>query len=222
MNNSTKPFIVRNCALAAIATGERANSLLELRDKLAIVDEGCLYYHFWSGHLHPQFVHNQHHNDFASWVFHRLHDNVLAEKLSVIDPTEYDSMEDLRQDVLEVIEERLDEHEIILWTKKEDQFHFICATIIIFEGNFTITLPKELAKAIELLPPSSIFYHFIDARKRTVERTDDFSIWLKTFGDHFDELIDSIQAIDPYFLSLTQIREELASTCKNYFEKIEV
>ena len=112
-------FFVKNCSLAAIATGEQANSLLELRDKIATVDEGSIYYHFWGGRMNPKFVQIQYHNDFASWVYYRLHDHILAERLSIIDPTEFENLEALRQEVLETIETRLDDYEIILWTKKK-------------------------------------------------------------------------------------------------------
>lgn len=211
-------FFVKNCSLATIATGEYANSLVELRDKIANVDPSSIYYHFWAGRMNPQFIHSQHHNDFASWIFHRLHDNILAEKLSVIDPTEFENIEALRQNILETIESRLDDYDIILWTKKEDRFHFIRSTIIIFESSIEISRPEDLSHALEILPPNCLFYHFIDARTRTLEKRDDFSAWLKMFGSQYEELIKKIQLIDPYFLTLTQLKEELKSTIQNFFE----
>lgn len=210
-------FLVKNCSLAAIATGERASSLVELRDKLAKVEEGCLYHHFWGDRLHTHFVPSQHHNDFASWVYHRLHDHILAEKLSIIDPTEFENLEALRQEVIEVIEKRLDEYEVVIWTKREDQFHFIGSTIVVFDSPIAINSPEELPQIIPSLAPNNIFYHFIDARTRTVDKKDDFSTWLKIFGTEYEELIAQIQAIDPFFLSLTQLRDELASVTNNYF-----
>jgi hypothetical protein len=217
MDASTN-FLVKNCSLAAIATGERASSLLEFRDRLMTVDEGCIYHHFWGGRMNLQLVHSQHHNDFANWAYHRLHDHILAEKLSIIDPTEFDSLELLRQEVVETVESRLDDYEIVLWTKKEDRFQFIGSTIIVFESAYTIMLPQDLPRVLEMLSPSSIFYHFIDARARTPERIDDFSVWLKIFGNQYDVLIESIQAIDPYFLSLTELREELSKVTHHYFD----
>lgn len=221
MNGSKGPtqFFVKNCSLAAIATGESANSLIELRDKLANVAEGCVYYHFWGGRMNPHFVHSQHHNDFAVWAFHRLHDNVLAEKLSIIDPTEFENLQALRQEVLETIESRLDDYENIHCTKREDQFHFIRSTTIVFDSPYSILQPKELPKVIQLLPPSSIFYHFIDARARTPDKVDDFSVWLKTFGNEYSGLIEKIQAIDPYFLSLTQLRDEIGLVAQQFFDE---
>ncbi len=219
MDQTNQEFLVKNCSLAAIATGESASSLIELRDKIATVEEGCIYHHFWGGRMNIQFVHPQHHNDFAHWVYHRLHDHVLAERLNIIDPTEFNSLEELRQELLETIEKRLDDYEIILWTKKEDRFHFIRSTVIVFESTLSIKNPEDLSAAVRKLPTSSIFYHFIDARSRTSEKIDDFSTWLKTFDDLYIPLIEQIRALDPYFLSLTTLRDELANTLTDYFEK---
>jgi len=214
--NSISPFIVKNCSLASISAGARAGSLVELRDKLSMVNEASIYYHFWGGRMSTQFVHTQHHNDFASWVFHRLNDHILAERLSVIDPTEFKNLEELRQEVLETIDNRLDDYEVVLWTKREDQFHFIQSTIIVFDSLLTIERPEDLIHIIPRLPPNSIFYHFIDARARTSERVDDLSIWLKMFGDRYEALIKAIQEIDPYFLSLTQFKDELLLTIQHH------
>jgi hypothetical protein len=182
------------------------------------VDERSIYYHFWGGRLQRHFVYAQHHNDFADWVYHRLHDYVLAEKLAIIDPTEFEHLEDLRQEILETIELSLDDYEIVLWTKKGDRFHFIRSSIFVFESSLIISQPEDLPKILPSLSPSSIFYHFIDARARTTEKIDDFSEWLKMYGEKYKALIENIQLIDPYFLSLTQLKEELIQAMQNYFK----
>lgn len=215
---SNQPFFLKNCALTAIATGQRASSLMELRDKLAVVDESCLFYHFWGSRMYPHFIHSQHHNDFSNWAYHRLHDHVLSERLSIIDPIEFENLEALRQEVLEIIENRLDEYEIMHYTKRDDQFNFISSSIIVFETSFVLSTPEDLKNAVPLIPPGSIFYHFIDARARTPERTDDFSLWLKNFGEKYQLLIEKTCAIDPYFLSLTELKDELTKVVTEYFE----
>lgn len=213
----SKAFYVKNCSLASIATGESANSLLEFRDKLINIDEGCIYHHFWGARMKPQTIHGHHHNDFASWTFHRLHDVILAEKLSIIDPTDYSHLEDLRIELILQVESRLDDYDIILTTKREDRFNFIRSTIVIFDSDVTIKEPQGLLEVIGTLTPSSIFYHFIDARRRTAEKINDFSLWLKTFGDSYIELAEQVQAIDPYFLSLTELRDEFFKVVQHYF-----
>ncbi len=219
MELSSNSFFIKNCALAAIATGESAGSLIELHDKLLTTHIGCIYFHFWGGHLHPEFVHPEYLNDFASWAHHCLHDLYLAERLSVIDPTDYENLEALRQKLLDTVEERMDENDMVHWTRKEHQFHFIRSKIIVFETPYRIETPHDLSKIILSLPPSSIFYHFIDARGRTADRRDDFSTWLSSFGGEYNDLIEKISSVDPYFFSLTDLRSNLAKVIEIYFEK---
>lgn len=209
-------FSVKNCSLVATATGEKASSLYELREKIAMIDEACLYYHFWGARMTAQFTFRQHHNDFASFAFHRLHDHVLAEKLSVIDPREYKNLEELRQELLETIDERLEDYEVMLSVKKDERFYFVWAIFVIFDSTYKIAHPKDFLSVIERIPPSSIFYHFIDARGRTPDKIDDFSAWLKNFGKQYEDLIAQISSIDPYFLSLVEVKNELIKAFRNY------
>lgn len=219
MELTTHPFFVKNCALAAIATGQSAGSLIEMRDKLATTHLECIYFHFWGGHLHPEFVHPEYQNDFAAWAHYGLHDLFLAERLSVIDPTDYENLEALRQKLLDTVEERLDENDMVHWTRKENQFHFIMSKIIVFETPYRIETPQDLASILSFLPPSSIFYHFIDARSRTADGRDDFSSWLSSFGNEYNDLIEKIASVDPYFFSLTDLKANLAKIIESYFEK---
>jgi len=66
------PFAVKDCALAAISTGQRAQNLKELRERLIGIHPGAVYYHFWGGALRPRFDDPEYNNDFASWARHAL------------------------------------------------------------------------------------------------------------------------------------------------------
>jgi len=214
-----KPFYVKDCALTAIATGEHAQNLLELRDKLATCHIGCVYYHFWGGRIRPQFEHPEFHNDFASWAYRSLADHILSERLVTINPTDYKDMEELRHDILNIIEDRLDEKEMVPWTTKDQRFHFVRSKIIVFESPHRIDHPHDLAKAISTLSLSSLFYHLIDATRRTPERIDDFSFWLKGFGDDYAPVIAAIREIDMYYLSLTELKQKLEAIFTQYLKK---
>jgi len=213
----TEPFAVQGCALLAIATGKRAQTLRELKDHLETVDLECIYHHFWGDMLRPSFDEPEFANDFASWARHGLHDHKLAERLGVIDPTEFDSLEDLRQEVVEVIEERLDEGEMVPWSRSDQQFHFLRSQIVVFDIGIRVRKPSRLTDVIPKMYAGSIFYHFIDARRRTDYNLDDFRAWLWGFGDEYRELIDRIAAIDPYFSTLAGLRIRLSSLFKDYF-----
>lgn len=206
-------FIIKDCALAAIATGQRAQNLRELSDRLASVHPGCIYYHFWGGLLRPRFDDPEYNNDFASWARHALHDARLAERLAIIDPAEYSDIEALRQELIEVIEERIDESEVQSWASPDRQFHFVRSQIVVFDTTRRLIDPDELADTIPGLSVGSIFYHFIDARRREPQGMDDFRAWLTQFGPRYEPVRARLAELDPYFINLTELRQRLALLC---------
>lgn len=212
------PFAVKDCALSAVATGRRAQNLRELRDGLLTVHPGSIYYHFWAGLLRPGFDDPEYNNDFASWARHQLHDTKLAERLGVIDPAELGEIEALRQEVIDVIEERLDETEFLSWAPRDHQFHFIRAQTVVFDTRRRLERPRELAAAVPELSVGSIYYHVIDARRRESQGMDDFRAWLGRFGEQHADLIQQLSVLDPYFVTLTELRSQLSVLFSNYFE----
>jgi hypothetical protein len=213
------PFAVKDCALIAVATGERAHNLRELRDRREKTSSGCIYYHFWGGLLRPSFDDPEYQNDFAVWAYHGLHDRFLAERLALVDPTEFADLEELRRELIEVIEERLDENELVPWSSAHQQFHFIRSQIVVFDTRIRLTKPEQLPEYIPHLTVGSIFYHFVDARRRTANRSDDFSEWIKGFGTGYNGLLEHIAALDPYFKSLTELRAQLAQIVEEHVDR---
>jgi hypothetical protein len=210
-------FLFNDCALISIATGQKAMTLAELRNNLIHISLDSIYHHFWGGLLVPRFEEREFNNDFAGWVRHSLRDPVLAERLAAIDPAASSNLEELRQDLLDLIEERLDENETSGWTRGNRQFEFLRSQLVVFDANRRLEKPEDLAEQIPLLSTSSIFYHFIDARRRLDQGCDDFSHWLADLGDEHLGLCKQLAAIDPYFSSLSQIRTELTALFKTYF-----
>lgn len=204
-------FAVKDCALAILATARRAQTLRELRDILRDVPSSCVYHHFWGTLLRPQFSDREYNNDFAAWCQHSLHDNRAAERLAVIDPADFSDLEELRQEVIEVIEERLDETELLLAARADQQFHFARSVIVVFDTSRRLARPEELVDALPELSVGSVFYHFIDARRRNSAGVDDFRSWLAGLGPEYQSLCDSLAEVDPYFESLFVLRDRLSS-----------
>ena len=98
-------------------------------------------------------------------------------------PTAFADLESLRQELLEVIEQRLDEIETLPWAEPDMQFHFVRSQIIVFDTREKIEEPEQLVEAVPKMSVGSIFYHFIDARRRSPEMMDDFRSWLRSYGD---------------------------------------
>ncbi|MFQ5652392.1 MAG: DUF5752 family protein [bacterium] len=215
--NKVPPFVIKDCALIAIASGRRAQNLRELCNVLSTIDAGSIYYHFWGGRLRPRFDDPEYHNDFSIWAHHGLHDKILAERLSLIDPTDYPNLEELRQELVEVVEERLDELEFPPLARHDNQFEFIRSQIVIFDTQQQVQEPGELVALLPGLSVGSIFYHFIDAQRRNENHLNDFQNWIKDLGAKYRRLCHEINEIDPYFSTLTELRQKLAEIFTAFF-----
>jgi len=55
-------------------------------------------------------------------------------------------------------------------------------------------------------------YHFIDARRRPPMHVDDFSHWLQGWGPTALPAVSRLEAIDPIFWSLSELRELIAQS----------
>ena len=74
--------------------------------------------------------------------------------------------------------------------------------------------------AVPRMSVGSIFYHFIDARRRRPEMMDDFRTWLKSCGADCDDLFSQLAAVDPYFGSLVELRAQLTNVFANFFRSV--
>ena len=214
-----KAFSIKDCALVALATGKKVQQLQEFRNIISEIDPASIYHHFWGGLLQPRFEEREYNNDFAAWIQHGIHDVVLAERLSALAPTSFSDLEALRWEIIELIDSRMDEVEQFAWMRATKQFEFVRSQIVVFDTKKQLRHPNELISAVTKLSISSIFYHFIDARRRTPHGSDDFSDWLSAYGDEFTLLHDRLASIDPYFGSLSELRERLAMLFTSYFEE---
>lgn len=203
-------FAVTDCAMLSIATGLEAQNLRELRDRLAIIPVGSVYYHFWGAHLRPGFEIPEYNNDFANWAYESLHDQVLAERLGAIDFADFSDLEALREELVDVIEERLYEVDNIPWAKTGTAFQFVRSILVTFDTGLRIDQPEKLSELLPQMTDSSLYYHCIDARRRPPEGVDDFRAWLMGMDGKHRGLIKAIADIDPHFITLANLRQKLS------------
>jgi hypothetical protein len=201
--------VVKDCALITLATGRRALNLRELRNGIEKCSLAAIEYHFYSSPLRPTFDDPEYHNDFALWARHALHDRPLAERLGVLDPLQFNDLESLRQALLDVVEERLSESEFVSWSAREHEFIFLRGQVVVFDTGLQAQTATELARLIPRLSTGSVFYHFIESRRRPPVGLDDFSAWLATTPNGSAELAERLSNVNYYFVSLTELRDKL-------------
>ena len=186
-------------------------NLREFRYGIEKVHPDSIYHHFWGRLLHPSFDEPEFNNDFAAWARHGLHEKALAERLSVVDPSDHTDIEGLRAEIIEIVEERLDESEYVPWAGSDQQFYFLRSKLIVLDTGMVVETIEGLCQALKKVPIGGVYYHLIDARRRTENRSDDFTDWLRGMGDEANWLINQIIAIDPFFSCLETIRNRLVS-----------
>ena len=206
-------FIVRDCTLLTRMSGvKEAANLRELRDRVAACGENVLYHHFCETLLRPSFDSPDYHNDFAVWTKLYLDDRVLGERLGILDPYSIESLESLRGAMLDIIDERLSELPINPVVSKGNEFYFLEAITVVFETGDSIEEPSQLPAKIANMTNGSIFYHFIESRRRTPNGLDDFSEWLSRFGEIGTGYVELLSSIDFSFLTLAEMKNVIVES----------
>ncbi|MCZ7664757.1 MAG: DUF5752 family protein [Thermoleophilia bacterium] len=143
---STRPksvngFAVRDCTLLTLSTAVSAENAKEFHGALQLIPESSIYHHFWGRLMRTQFDEPEYSNDFAAWTYHHLRDKALAERLSAVDPAEFDSLGTLRQELIEIVEQALDENPMLSFIRAEQPLHFVQSEIIVLDSGIVYTTP---------------------------------------------------------------------------------
>jgi len=200
------PFEVKDCALLARMSGlPPALNLRELRSGsrfAARTSCSTISAKRPCGHLRQP----DYRNDFAVWSKLYLGERVLAERLGILDPYDFPSLAELRAATLEVLDERLSELTMIPWARPGDEFFFMESTTVVFDAGIRITQPSRLGAYIRKMTNGSVYYHFLEARRRPPIGKDDFTAWLMEDEEANRPYIRALASIDFYFHDLPHLR----------------
>lgn len=197
--------------MITLATGRSAHGLRELRDRVAEVPLDSLRHHFYEHLLRPSFDDPEFRNDFASWAHEALRDEVLAERLSALDPFGERAGEGLRVDLLEILEQRLFETSPAPHAPPGHEFQFLRSQLVVFAAGVEARTISELAMLVPRLSLGSVYYHFVDSRLRPPFGKDDFSTWLSAQGARGEGAALALESIDVQFGSLADLRSRVAT-----------
>jgi len=211
------PFRIKDCTLIVRMAGLReAMNLRELEERISTCPVECLFHHFCEPVIRPTFDDPDYPNDIAQWASRQLRDRVLAERLANINPYKSGSLENLRRIVLDIIQERLSELDYIPWAPNGNVFHFMQAVTVVYDTGILIDSIKDLNDQLPHMSHGSIYYHFVEARRRTENGVDDFSVWLSDKKEETEPLVRAFSEIDFYFLSLAELKQRLIDTISGF------
>jgi hypothetical protein len=185
---------------------KKAKNLHELRDFISSVSDECIFHHTYQYFLKGHIL--EYTNDFAQWAGETLEERALAEHLSNIDPYDYKSIQDLRSQILNVIDYYLKTFPEPRDVIPGEEFYFNETVTLIFPVGIRVKNLAEFLTAIRYVDTDTIYYHFYEARVRLRGGVDDFSRWIQdVFGK--ENLVEKIRAIDPFMHTLEEIKKHI-------------
>lgn len=175
---AAEPFVFYSSAHIVELTGRTSRTLAELRDGIREVTGSSIFHHTFGALRDRPFAAHRYTSDFARWTAEVLQDWPVAERLAFMDPTEFPSIRELRERILQVIGDRLAEEGKTAAAPPGREFHFSQSISLIYPvGQLARTL-AELVEGIRRASGRSLFFHLVEARLRIGRCTNDLSCWL--------------------------------------------
>ena len=109
-------------------------------------------------------------NDFAFWAANALHDLKLAEKLSSIDPFEYENLTQIREALVELLEEYLWDFPYNPQVLPGFELYFCEASAVVMRSGIAAQTLRQFCAGLQTVGLDSVYYHFIEARRRLGHR----------------------------------------------------
>jgi Family of unknown function (DUF5752) len=186
---------------------ERANTLKELLEAIQSCRNESIFQHTFRTLQEHHFIQEGYSNDFAHWAFFACNENGLAERLSSVDVREFTSIADLRQRLVEILDDYLASSPVIRDRPALEPFYFCASDTVVVPTTFVAHNMKEFSHALERISIHSVHYHFIEARLRLSLKSNDFSVWLQGMG--LNRTAQLLNHIDIYTSTLQGVRNRM-------------
>jgi len=202
------PFRFFGCIELREILGHRARDERELMELLEQVPPGSVYYHTHSVFLRHHQITGAYPNDFANWVASQVRDQVLGERLAIVDPFEFYNLERLREELVSTIDHHVSTVHPVPRVVFGDPFFFVQSHIVSVPLGLSAGSLQEFSHYLHDVDASSIYFHTLEARVRRGNRHGDFAQWVGTdLG--LTALAEEIARINPYLGGLERIRAEM-------------
>ena len=179
MKKADHPFQFVTVSYLTRIENQSAMNLAELRDGLEKCSEGSIFYHTFQSLERHHFLTEGFSNDFAQWVLAALNYPVLAEQLAEPDIRGYLSLNDLRSDLLRIVDDYCKGHSEQIDRMAFEPFYFCESVEVTIPHTAEAWTLEDFRRELEHLGNQSFHYHFLVSRLRLGLRTNDFSVWFE-------------------------------------------
>lgn len=212
------PFLFTGCWELREMVGRSARDEQQLLEAIEEIPLDSLSYHTHSFFLRHKYIAGPYPNDFATWAAIQVRDRVLGEKLGILDPYDFENLEALRTEIVNIIDEHLSQLQIIPRVIYGEPFHFMQSRIIEVPTGLEARTLTEFRKILATVDASVVYYHNFEAILRLGRRKGDFALWIEEQLD-LPELAQKISRLDFYMTSLESIRHRIIMLCDEFLEK---
>lgn len=202
------PFAFFGCIELREILGLRARDERELMELLERAPLGSVYYHTHSVFLRHYQVVGAYPNDFATWVATQVRDQVLGERLAVVDPFAFRSLEELREELVSVIDHHIAALQPVPRVVFGEPFFFVQSHLIQVPTGLEARTLGEFRRCLGEVEASSIYFHALESRVRRGHPGGDFAEWIER-GLGLPSLAEEIARINPYLGGLEEIRARI-------------
>lgn len=200
------PFYFYTSSNLVELTGEKADTLDELVTLLKRCSGSAIFYHVFQSFRERHFAIDKYHSDFAQWISTSLDEEAIAERLGALDVRDFTSIRAMRESMIQIIENHLQEFPQSRGHKGKTPFFFCQSVSVVMPTRHIAWGLEDFYRIIEDIGIRSIYYHLIEARLRLGIHTNDFSYWVRTSLKR-NELAQRIEEIDIYLHNLEEIRQ---------------
>jgi len=210
MGSEKHPFVFIGCVELRQSVERRAMDERELMDRLEEVPLGSVFYHTHGYFLRHRPITTAYGNDFATWAAVQVRDQVLAERLAVVNPFEFATLEVLREELVTVIDDHLARLSNVPRVEFGEPFYFQQSHIVEVPLGPEARTLAEFREGLMDVDASAIYFHMVEARARLGRRSGDFAEWARTSLE-LPVLAERIERIDTYMTSLERVRARVLS-----------
>src|SRR5215471_5385246 len=161
---ASEPFEFESRLNLTLLTGVKASDLAQLLENLRTVPGAVIYHHTHHFLVQHQYLSPEPPNDFAYWVSNILLEERLGEELAAVDVLRFQSVRDLRNALVQVIQSFLDGSSNLRTAPHGEEFHFMQAVSYVVPTGVSAGNLPEFRAGLERVSLSSIAYHMFDAR----------------------------------------------------------
>jgi hypothetical protein len=204
---ATRPFRFAGCVELRQTLDVHALDERELMNRIAEVPAGSIFFHTFGYFLRHRAFTTAYGNDFARWAALEIGDRALAERLAVVDPFSFTTVEALREYLVTILQEHLRGREAEGRVEFDRGFHFQQSHVVEVPLGVAAETLVEFRAGLATVDESAIYLHTVETRARE-RRAEAFSEWLRDSLE-LPALAERFERIDPYLTTLERIRGQL-------------